>query len=67
VAPFTIYKPVTLGGETTTTSQKSTSSTTKSSSGSGILDLMKDLFKSLSSEGIPSDVNSLYVAMNNLM
>ena len=71
VAPFTIYKPVALGGETTTAYQGDTSningrggSSNKSNDG---LDLMKDLFKNLAVEGLPSDVNGIYKAMNNLM
>lgn len=62
VAPFTIYKPLTLGGETTTTSGRATSST-KSDDG---LDLMKELFKSLSTEGLPADVSGIYRSMNQL-
>lgn len=66
IAPFTVYKPVALGGETTTSSQRDTSST-KSSKGSDGLDLMKELFKSLQVEGLPSDVNGIYAAMNRLL
>ena len=69
VAPFTVYTPVALGGETTTSTELGTSRTSKSSSSkdSDGLDLMKELFKSLSVEGLPSDVNGIYQAMNNLM
>ena len=66
VAPFTVYKPVALGGETTTSSEISTSST-KSKKDSDELDLMKDLFKNLAVEGLPSDVNGIYYSMNNLL
>ena len=67
VAPFTIYKPVALGGETTTSSEASTSRTAKSSKDSDGLDLLKELFKSLQTEGLPSDVNGIYMAMQNLL
>lgn len=67
IAPFTIYKPVALGGETTTSSETSTSSTTKSSKNSEELDLMKELFKSLQTEGLPSDVTGIYKSLNTLM
>ena len=69
VAPFTIYKPVALGGETSTQTavSSSASGSGKSSKDSEGLDLMKQLFKSLEVEGIPSDVNGIYKAMNALM
>lgn len=69
VAPFTIYKPVALGGETSTQTaiSSSASGSGKSSKDSDGLDLMKQLFKSLEVEGIPSDVNGIYKAMNALM
>lgn len=65
VAPFTVYKPVALGGESTSSSE--TTSSTKSSKNGDDLDLMKELFKSLSVEGLPSDVTGIYNAMQNLM
>ena len=65
-APFTVYKPVALGGETTTSSQYDTSSTNSSSEKEG-QDLLKELFKALQVEGLPSDVNGIFQSMNNLM
>lgn len=69
VAPFTIYKPVALGGETSTSTQESTSSTSsgKSSKEGDGLDLLKKLFENLSTEGLPSDMNSIYASMMHLM
>lgn len=67
VAPFTIYKPVALGGETTTTSESSTSSTKKGSSDDLGQDLLKDLFKQLQASGLPSDVNAIYSRIGNLL
>lgn len=68
VAPFTIYKPVALGGETTTTtsSQNTSSDTNKSSSDKETLDLVKSLFKELLGKGLPVDVNLIYSQMNDL-
>ena len=67
LAPFTIYKPVALGGETTTNSETSTSSTSGKSEKNETLDMIKELFKQVAGKGLPSDVNSLYVSMNNFL
>ena len=71
VAPFTIYKPIILGGETTTSREYSTSSSSSKSSSSSegkeSLDLVKKLFESLVGKGLPIDVNQIYVQMNNLI
>ena len=68
VAPFTVYKPVALGGETTTATETSSTNTTSKSSKEGYeQDLLKELFKSLQTEGLPSDVNGIFQAMNALM
>lgn len=68
VAPFLVYKPIALGGQTSTTTTTETSSSSKSSkSSSDSLDLMKKLFEQLQVEGLPSDTNVIYSAMNNLM
>lgn len=68
VAPFTIYKPVALGGETTTATETSSTNTTSKGSKEGYeQDLLKELFKSLQTEGLPSDVNGIFQAMNVLM
>ena len=68
VAPFVIYKPVALGGETTTSTQTGTSSTSKSSSSkSEGQDMLKELFKLLQAEGIPSDVNTIFASVQDLI
>lgn len=67
VAPFLVYTPVALGGETTTASGGSTSSTKKSSSEELGQDLLKDLFKQLQANGLPSDVNAIYSRIGNLL
>ena len=66
VAPFTVYTPVALGGETS--SQISTSSdsrSSKKSEGSDLLDMVKELFKMVAGKGLPSDVTRLYQNMRN--
>lgn len=68
VAPFTVYKPLALGGETTTATETGSTNTTSKSSKEGYeQDLLKELFKSLQTEGLPSDVNGIFQAMNALM
>ena len=68
VAPFTVYKPVALGGETTTSTQTDTTSTKSSKKdGSETLDMIKELFKQVVGKGLDSDVNSLYVSMQNFL
>ena len=70
LAPFGVYRPAALGGETTTTSQIHTSGTSdRASSGKDTQknDLLKELFKALQLEGIPSDVNAIFSSINSLM
>lgn len=71
-APFTVYRPATLGGETTTSSQTggTTTSSSKASSGKDkneTLDMVKELFKTVAGKGLPSDVNSLYNQMQGFL
>ena len=67
-APFTIYKPVALGGEITTSTQTDTTSSKSSKKdGSDTLDMIKELFKQVIGKGLPSDVNNLYVSMQNFL
>ena len=71
VAPFTIYTPTVLGGETSMTSQRSTIAGLGSNGSSGTskkdetLDVIKDLFSKL--EGLPSDVNEIYMNMQKFL
>ena len=70
LAPFTVYTPVSLGGETTRTTTTDTSSSRESSSKKGkdeVLDMIKELFKGLVGNGLTSDVNSLYLSMQNFL
>ena len=70
VAPFVVYTPAPLGGETTTSAssdgvslKKGASSTKKDKDST--LDTIKDLFKNL--EGLPSDVNHVYQSMQGFL
>jgi hypothetical protein len=69
-APFTVYTPVALGGETSSTYSYGSSagsgsgSSSKKSEGQ---DLLKDLLKTLSFEGLPSDVNNVYTSLTRLL
>ena len=70
VAPFVVYTPTPLGGETTTSAssdgvslKKGASSTKKDKDST--LDTIKDLFKNL--EGLPSDVNHVYQSMQGFL
>lgn len=73
VAPFTIYKPIALGGETsfsqTTASSGINNSQSASSNkeGKDTLDFVKELFKSLQGKGLPNDVNLVYSSISNLL
>ena len=69
VAPFTVYKPAPLGGETTISSQGSTSSTKadKVDPKKESLDMIKKLFESVSAHGIPIDASLIYKDMNNFL
>ena len=69
VAPFLVYTPITLGGETTTSSESSTSSTKASSKDTNAkdsLDFVKELFKELAGKGLQVDVNTVYSQFNNM-
>ena len=62
VAPFTIYRPLGVGGETTT--QISTGTDSKSSKDTAAkdkLDMIKELFKQV--QGLPVDVSQVYQHM----
>lgn len=73
VAPFTVYTPVALGGETSTssnpgiTSTSSKSSSSKKDKGDDTLDMIKELFKEALGKGLPSDMNSLYLSMSKFL
>lgn len=70
VAPFVVYTPTPLGGETTTSASSDGVSLRKGASSTkndkdSTLDTIKDLFKNL--EGLPSDVNHVYQAMQGFL
>ena len=69
VAPFTIYKPVALGGETSTQTDTTTATSSKSAKDTEskeTLDLVKSLFKEVLGKGLPVDVNAVYSSMSDL-
>ena len=76
-APFTVYTPVALGGESSMSTQRDYSGLQGSrgssgngngkSKGSDTLDMIKNLFKEVVGKGLPSDVNSLYRSMQGLL
>lgn len=69
VAPFLVYTPITLGGETTTSSESNTSNTkasSKDTSAKDSLDFVKELFKELAGKGLQVDVNTVYSQFNNM-
>lgn len=67
VAPFTVFTPVTLGGETTTSSQVTDSarSSKKSDKKNNILDVIKDLFGKV--DGLYSDTTAVYDSMRKFL
>ena len=66
LAPFVVYTPTVLGGDTTISSQTSTGSTgNKNSDKDETLEVIKELFKNL--EGLPSDVNGIYSSMSDFL
>ena len=64
VAPFMVYKPVAVGGETTTSTQAGGSSKSSSKSEDKFKNL-RDLFKELLGKGIPIDVSTSMKEMEN--
>ena len=68
VAPFTIYRPVGVGGETTTQVASSTegAKSSKDTAAKDKLDMIKEMFKAVQNTGLPVDVNVVYRDLNNL-
>lgn len=68
VAPFTIYRPLGVGGETTTQTSTSTegSKSSKDTAAKDKLDMIKEMFKAVQNTGLPIDVNVVYRDLNNL-
>ena len=73
LAPFMVYTPATMGGETSMSSSiegattSSSGSSKSSDKGKETLDLIKSLFSAISEKGLPSDVNLLYQSLNGVM
>ena len=63
VAPFTVWTPAVSGGETSYESSRSSSKSSSKSEKNEGLDLLKELFKLLNTEGLPSDTNIMYAQM----
>lgn len=68
VAPFMVYTPVTLGGETNTqvSSTGNSASSEKNNKGKDTIDLIKTLFQKVSEGGLPIDVNNIYESVQKL-
>lgn len=68
VAPFMVYTPVTLGGETNTqvSSTGNSTSSGKENKGKDTIDLIKSLFQKVSEGGLPVDVNNIYESVQKL-
>ena len=75
VAPFTVYRPAPLGGESGISQQTGAvdllglNKASKASSGdkkNETLDMVKELFKAIQGKGLPSDVNVIYNSMKDL-
>ena len=68
VAPFTIYRPLGIGGQQTISASSDTgsskSSSSKDTAAKDKLDMIKELFKSV--RGLPVDVNAVYSDLSNL-
>ena len=70
VAPFTIYRPLGLGGESAVSSQTTSSGSGKSEkdeAGKNKLDMVKELFKAIQGQGLPIDVSLAYREISNTL
>ena len=70
IAPFTIYRPLGMSGESAMTTQTGTTSSngkTSSDKGKDQLDMIKELFKAVQGQGLPIDVNVVYQNMSNFL
>ena len=69
VAPFTVYRPLGVGGESAVNTQttNSASSDKKSDAAKDKLDMIKELFKSVQGQGLPIDVSQVYTEIQNLL
>ena len=67
LAPFVVYKPVALGGETSTQVSSGSGTTKSSSKSEDSFKNIRDLFKELLGKGIPIDVQTSLTEMENFM
>ena len=69
VAPFTVYRPLGVGGESAVSTQtsSSTSSDKKSDAAKDKLDMIKELFKAIQGQGLPVDVSQVYSEIQHLL
>ena len=69
VAPFTIYRPLGVGGETTTSSARTSGSSSgkseKDTAAKDKLDMIKELFKQV--QGLPIDVSKVYQEISGVL
>lgn len=68
VAPFTVYRPLGVGGESAVSTQTSDSINSKSSKDTAAkdkLDMIKELFKSI--QGLPIDASKVYSQITGLL
>ena len=68
VAPFTVYRPLGVGGESAISTQTSDSTSSKSSKDTAAkdkLDMIKELFKSI--QGLPIDASKVYSQITGLL
>ena len=68
VAPFTVYRPLGVGGENAVSTQTSSSTDSKSSKDTAAkdkLDMIKELFKQV--QGLPIDVSRVYQEISGVL
>ena len=70
VAPFTVYRPLGVGGENAVSTQTSSSTDSKSSKDTAAkdkLDMIKELFKAIQGQGLPIDVSTVYQEISGVL
>ena len=69
VAPFTVYRPIGVGGESAVSTHTSSSvdSTKKGDAAKDKLDMIKELFKAIQGQGLPVDVSQVYTEIQGLL
>ena len=70
VAPFTVYRPLGVGGENAVSTQTTSSTDSKSSKDTAAkdkLDMIKELFKAIQGQGLPIDVSTVYQEISGVL